>query len=210
MRRSSLSRYGALTGMAFVVLLIIVRLVEGSLPSADDSTASVIAFWHDNQDEQILVAILASLAGVLFVWFAGVLRGALREDGDAQMETLATISFGGALIAMVGLLLGTTFEFAAADTVGDVPVTVTQTLSALQADSYFPIAAGFAIFQIATGMALLRVGLLPRWMAIASIVFGVVWLTPLGFAGILFSVIFVGWVSLALYRGDAELSTVPA
>ena len=208
MRRSSISRYGALTGMAFVVLLIIVRLVEGSLPSADDSTASVIAFWHDNRDEQIFVAILASLAGALFVWFAGVLRGTLREGGDEGMDTLATISFGGALIAMVGLFLGTTLEFAAADTVGDVPVTVTQTLSALQADSYFPIAAGFAIFQIATGMALLQLALLPRWMAIASIVFGIVWLTPLGFVGILFTVIFVAWTSLALYRGEAELATV--
>ena len=207
MRRSSISRYGALTGLAFVALLIIVRLVEGSLPSADDSTASVIAFWHDNQDEQIFVAVLASLAGALFVWFAGVLRGALREGEDPQTETLAAISFGGALIAMMGLLIGTSLEFAAADTVGDVPVTVTQTLSALQADSYFPIAAGFGIFQIATGMALLRVALLPRWMAIASVVFGVIWLTPLGFVGIAFSVIFVAWTSLALYRGDAELAT---
>jgi hypothetical protein len=56
---------------------------------------------------------------------------------------VATLSFGGAVIAAVGTLDTSTVEYAAADTAGKVP-DQSQTLSALQADTFLAVAAGFA------------------------------------------------------------------
>jgi hypothetical protein len=207
MNKSAVERFGPLTGIVFAALLISFRAVEGSgLPDADESTAEVVKFWTDNQSSQIVVAILASLAGVFFVWFGGVFRGALR-DGDGYNETLATLVFGGALIAAGGFFADTTVEFAAADTAGDVPGQVTQTLSALQADTFFGIAAGFAIFNVAAGIAVLRTGLLPRWLGWVSVVTGVLWLTPGQFVAIFLTLLFIVWTSVVLFRHESGAPT---
>ena len=118
MNKSAIDRLGPLTGLVFAALLVSVRLIEGSgLPDADEPTGRVVSYWTQHSSEQMTVAVLASLAMVFFVYFAGVLRGALQEaEGGSGM--LATISFGGAVIAAVGGLATTTAEYAAAHTVG--------------------------------------------------------------------------------------------
>src|SRR3954466_1576373 len=142
MNRSAIDRLAPLTGLVFAALLVIVRVVEGSgLPDADASAASVVSYWTQHQSEQITVAVLASFAAVFLVFFAGVLRGVLRE-AEGGGGTLSAISFGGALVTAVGMLGITTVEFAAAHSAGHVPAAVTQTLSALQADTYFGVSAG--------------------------------------------------------------------
>src|SRR5262249_2768003 len=137
-----------------------------------------------------------------FVWFAGVLRTALRA-AEGEDGTLAAISFGGALIAAAGMLTITTVEYAAAHSAGDVPATVTQTLSALQADTFLGLAAGFGIFGIATGLAMVRTGAISVRLGWLSVVAGVLWLTPGEFVAIFLTVIFVVLVSIRLYRSES-------
>ena len=61
----------------------------------------------------------------------------------------------------------------AAETIGDVAPQVTQTFSALQSDFFFPLAIGFSVFLLASGLAMLRTGLFPAWMGWAAVVLGV-------------------------------------
>jgi hypothetical protein len=211
MSKNGVSRASALTGVGFAVLLVIFRVIESgaSLPDANDSTAKVVAFWTKHDSEQIAVAIIASFAAVLFVWFSGVLRSALA-DSEGGRATFANLSLAGGVLAGAGMLFITTVEYAAADSAGEVPAAVTQTLSVLQADTFFMVAAGFAIFGLAAGLVILRTAVFPGWLGWISVVAGVLWLTPVQFAGIVLSVAFVVATSIMLFRDAGESSTVAA
>ena len=62
---------------------------------------------------------------------------------------------------------------------------MTQTFSALQSDFFFPLAIGFSVFLLASGLAMLRTGLFPAWMGWAAVVLGVLSVTPAGFFALL-------------------------
>jgi hypothetical protein len=175
---------------------------SASLPDANVSTSDAVDFWTQNRGSQMTVAILASLSGLALLWFAGTLRSVLRraEGGD----TLATISLAGAVVAVSGFFLDTSIEYTAAHSAGDVPAQVTQTLSVLQADTWLPIAGGFAVFGLATGLALLYGAVMPKWLAWVSLVAGALWLTPAQILGMLLSVIFVVATSIQLLRGRVD------
>jgi hypothetical protein len=184
-----------------VILLVIFRVIEAgaSLPDADESTVKVVQYWTDHHDGQIVVAILASFSAVFLVWFVGTLRSALHE-AEGGTGTLANIAFAGAIIAAVGFLADTTVEYTAADTAGDVPPQVTQALSALQADTFLPIAAGFGLFGIAAGLAVLGTRVFPRWLGWVALVAGVLWLTPGEILGFGLLVIFIVATSIIMFR----------
>ena len=86
----------------------------------------------------------------------------------------------------------------AADTSGDVPAQVTWTLSVLQADFFFPLAVGFAVFLLASGLALLRGAAFPDWPGWVALVLGLICLTPGGFFGVLGGLAWILGISVML------------
>ena len=157
------------------------RIIGSEYPDADASTNEAVAFWTDNADEQMVVAFAGTVSTLFFVWFAAVLRGNfLRLQGGSS--SLAAISFAGAIVASVAVLLQESIVFTAAESVGDVPDNITQTMSVLQAEFFLPLMAGFAIFHVGAGAAVVHTGALPKWLGWASIVTGILWLTPAIFA----------------------------
>jgi hypothetical protein len=199
-RGGSIARLGSLTGVLFAALLAAVRLIEGNgLPDATASTSSVVAYWTSHRGSQMLVAVLASFAAVCLTWYAGNLRAALAR-AESGSSRLSNIAFGGALVAVAGMLFDTTVEYCAAHTAGHVPGTVTQTLSALQADTFLGMAAGFAIFGLAAGIAVLKTKVMSPKLGWLSVAAGVLWLTPGEFVAIFLSVVFVAASSVVLYR----------
>jgi hypothetical protein len=198
--RGSIARLGSLTGVLFAALLAGVRVIEGSgLPDATASTSSAVAYWTSHRGSQMLTAVLVTFAAVCLAWYAGHLRSAIaRAEGGSA--TLANITFGGGLLAAAAALATAGIEYAAAQTAGHVPGTVTQTLSALQADTFLPIAGGFAVFSLAAGIAVLKTGVMSSKLGWLSVVAGVLWLTPGEFVAIFLSVIFVAISSVVLYR----------
>jgi hypothetical protein len=175
--RGRLERAESLTGIVFLALLISSFLVGGSPPDADASTRTVVAFWREHENGQIASALLAGFAAVFLVWFGGVVRTTLRE-AEGGPGRLATTAFGGFLLIAAGGLALCGFQFTAADTVGDVPDTVTQTLSALSQDFYFLLDGGVLVAVFATAVATLRHGALPRWFGYLSLAVGVIFLIP--------------------------------
>jgi hypothetical protein len=209
MEKRGLERYAPLAGLAFVVLAAVSIIFSSEPPAADDSTADVLSYWAENDSDEIAAAIIGSLAILLFVWFAGSLRAALweREGGSGR---LATLGFAGAVIGAAGVLVGNSFEFAAADTVGDVPPEVTQTLSVLYADVFFAIAIGLMLFFLASGIAVVRYGLLPAWLGWVAIVAALLFPTPLFFVPLLVLILWVAIVSVMLFRQDRPAAPPPA
>lgn len=201
MDSSRLERLAPLSGVVFVVLLVVSFIVSGSTPSPDDPPQQVTSFWQDNDSKEIIASILGALAAVFLVWFAGSIReGIARSEGG--FGRLGTTAFGGFLIMAVGGLAFSGFSFAAADTAGDVPATVTQTLSVLNGDFFFMIGAGQLIALAALAAATLRHGFLPRWLGFVMIALAVLSFTPVGFIAFLAFLVVALIVSVILYRGQ--------
>jgi hypothetical protein len=202
MTRSNLERYAPLTGIVFVVLVVIAAIVGGETPDVDDSTISVVRWWQDNDTSQIWANSIAAWSTIFLVWFAGSLRTALRR-AEGEPGRLSVVSFGGALLIAAGLLSFAGFGFAAADIADDVPdvaPAVVQTLSVLNSDFFLLVAGGTGLFMIATGLAVVRFGALPTWMGYVAVVLGIAAVTPLGFFAFLATGIWILIASVLLYQ----------
>jgi hypothetical protein len=158
-------------------LLVLSFVVGGSPPDAGDSTEEVVGFWQDHHDAQIAAALLAGFAAVFLVWFGAVVRTMLRA-AEGEPARLAATAFAGFLLIAAGGLALAGFQFTAADTVGEVPATVTHTLAALYQDFFFLLDGGVLVAVFATATATLRHRALPRWIGYLSIAVGLVFLTP--------------------------------
>ena len=60
MDSQGLQRLAPLTGIAFVVLVVVAVVVGGETPDNDDSLRSIVAFWKDNEGEQIASSLIAA------------------------------------------------------------------------------------------------------------------------------------------------------
>jgi hypothetical protein len=202
MSSSRLERLAPLTGVVFAVIFYVAVALTGDEPEADAGAAKAVKYWSDNDSKEIAVSIGGVLAVVFFVWFAGTLRSRLLE-AEGGAGRLANTAWAGALIFSTGLLTLVAISFTAADTAGDVPPTVTQTLSALNSDLFFPAAGGGALLYLGTGVAALRTLALPKWLGWVSIVLGVVCFTPAGFVPFLLLGLWTAADSVILYRSGA-------
>src|SRR4051794_37020244 len=103
---SGLSRWGALGGVAYVVLFAVgVILVFNGEPDSDSAPAKVIAFYSDSghRDRINIGWVVAGLGIFFFLWFVGALRQTVRrlEGGDGFLTALTTI--GGTVYATLTL-----------------------------------------------------------------------------------------------------------
>src|SRR2546423_6280883 len=206
-RPSTAERLAPLTGLVFAIAFLVILFASGDSPNADAHTAKVINYWTKHKDSEMVTSLIAAIAFLFFAWFAGCLRArlALLEGGGRR---LANTCFGGALIMTVGALLFSGTSFAAADTVGKVPVTVTQSIHVLNNDLFFPLAGGAALFLLAAGVLSLRTRALPAWLGWVAIVLGIVSVTPVGFFAILVAILWVAIVSVLLYLRPVEPAAV--
>lgn len=195
-----LERFAPLAGVLFVLLVIVALTVGGESPSADDSVETVLDYFDGDRDSALAASIILAIATVPFLWFAGVLRSVLAA-AEGPPARLANTAWGGAIVIAVGIALLAGFTFAAADTVNDVPAETTQTLSVLQADLFFPVMIGAAVFLLASGLAIVRSGALPAWLGWAALVLGVAALTftPAAFFAIVLMLVWIVVVGATLF-----------
>ncbi len=163
--------------------------------------------WSAHDSRLIIASVLGTLAVIFLVWFGGSLRSALlrAEAGEGRLSMLA---FAGILVIAITGGIGSSLQFAVADSVGDVPAGVTQALSVLSSDFFLPFLAGVAIVMFASGFCVLRFGGLPRWLGWAAIVIGIASVAgPVAFFGFIASFVWVLVVSVTLYIRGAQATT---
>ena len=202
--------FAPLTGVLFVVLVVVAVIVGGETPDADDGIGKVVAYWSDNDGKAIASAIIAAYSAVFFLWFAGTLRAVLAA-AEGPPTRLASTAWGGAILVTVGWSILIAATFVAADTAGDVAPQVTQTLSVLQADFFFPLAVGAGVFLLANGLAILRTGALQSWIGWVAVVLGVAAISPVGFFAIVLMLVWILVVSVVLFQSSGRVrpSEVP-
>jgi hypothetical protein len=169
-----------LTGAAFFVVALLGFAIGGEPTSADKPAAAVVAFYVDNKDATQIGALLAVLAVLLLVFFAAYLRKVLHEAAG-EGEMLSLVAFAGLVIVAVGFAIDATILFALAESAADIDPAAAQALQALYDNDFMPMILGVMAFLWATGLSVLRSGVLPAWLGWLMIALAVVGATPVGF-----------------------------
>jgi hypothetical protein len=199
---SRLDRFAPLTGLVAVVLWIVgVFLLEkDDRPDGKDTAAFVE--WVQQNDTSILAGAIVFGFGVLFfLWLLGSLRAALvaAEGGTGR---LASIAFGAGVAVCVSLMFAYLPHGQAAFDHENTSDTAIESLVRV-GDAFFGGAVLFSIpLLVATGLAILRLGALSRWLGWASLALAAVMaVPPLGFFGLVLGLpLWTLALSLALYR----------
>jgi MFS family permease len=168
----SWERLSALTGPAFVVLIVLAVLVGGRLPDADAPVADVQEFFSDRTG--VLAGIfLRFFAGFAFLWFAGTLRSALAR-AEGETARLANVAFGAALVFLAAGMAANVALAAGSFRADELEPSLA---GALLTMVYFAYAAGgFAIAWLlaATFVVVLRTGVFPAAVGWAAATIAVV------------------------------------
>ena len=172
------ARYGAATGIVFVVLLVIAFIVMTEPPNADAPAEEYTAYFSENQDSVNTGVLLGTLSLFFFIWFAGTLASALRVT--AGSPRLPTIAFGGAIAAAVAFFIGLTALAVAAHRPEEVSPELTRALYDAFVLSAVPAVAGLVALFGATAAIILRSDLLPDWVGWLSGVTAVLQLLAFG------------------------------
>ena len=203
-------RLAPLTGIVFVVLLILAFVVvEGETPDIDDSAQKITSFYHDDQGKHIAAVILVALSTIFLTVFAVSLREFLRLPGESDFWP--TVALVGGAVAVAGFLVAAGIHFALIDG-GDKNISpdAMVALNAIDADDFFGFATPLGIMLLGAGGATLRAGAaLPKWMGWAAIVLFVVFFTPAGFAAFGLTGIWIIIASILMYQ-RSEASAAPA
>jgi uncharacterized membrane protein len=179
-----------LTGVAFFVVGIVAFLIGGEPKSADDPVREIVDFYVDNKDSVQISAVAATVAGVLLVFFGAYLRKVLRAAGG-EGEILSLVAFIGLVLVALGVAIDSTISFALSEAAEDVNPVAVQALQALWDNDFLPIQLGVLAFLWATGIAVIRTGVLPKWVGWLMVVLGIVGATPIGFVSSLASALLV-------------------
>ena len=203
--------WAPLTGVAFLVLLILSFIVGGEPPDANSPPQEIVDHYVDNKDSVQIGAVISGVAAAFLVFFAGSLRRALR-DAEGPGGVLSAVAFAGAVIMATGAAIDGMISIALAERADDIEPVGVQTLQALWDNDWLPIALGITVLLFASGLSIARHGALPRWLGWVALLIAVATATPIGFVGFMGAALWVLVVSILLalrLRGEAPASRPP-
>ena len=191
MERSSREWLVPLMGVLFLVLLFASFIVAGEPKDAANPPEEIKQWYIDNKDQAEIGAFIGTLAAAALIFYGAYLRKVLSV-GDRIGTTLPTLVLIGATVVAIGGSIDNMLQFATAERADDIPATSVQTIQAIWDNDFLPLALGVLVFNWSVGLAVLRSGVLPRWMGWAAVVFGVLSLLgPIGFAGVIGAALWV-------------------
>ena len=198
MERKSREWLVPLTGIAFIVLLVVSFIVQGSPTSADHPPSEVQQWYQDNKDAAEISAFLGVLAAVLLVFFGAYLRKVL-EAAEGPNSMLPILVLIGVTIVAIGGAIDGMLLFAAAEAADDIPGAEIQVIQAIWDNDFLPLVLGVMVFLWSVGLSVLRSGALPKWLGWLAIVFAVISLAgPIGFIGAIGAALWIIIASIML------------
>ena len=202
----SVQRLGAL-GIVYAVLYVVASAFTLNVPQAGAGAPQVITYYSSHF-APITASIFLMIAGsVVFLFFLGSLRRALDLSGESRVLS-SVVTAGGAVYA-AGLLVDALLANALLDAGHYHSVAAASAINVIAANDWAPVVAGLSAVALGTGVAALRGGGLPRWLAWASIVLGVLAVAgPLGEAALWISPLWSVAVGITLMRASGRAPAV--
>ncbi len=203
----SRDRLAALTGVGFIVLLIVGGIVAGQPPDAGDSVQDIANYYRDNKDSIEIGSFIGVAAVLLLIWFGAYLRHVLSTAGSGPV--LSALPLVGTAIVAVGFAIDATISISIAEAVDDIEPASVQTLQALWDNDFVPLALGALLFLISSGLSIVLYGGLPKWLGWVALALAVIGFTPAGFAAFIGAGIWILVVSVLLAMRAAPSTSAP-
>jgi Domain of unknown function (DUF4386) len=210
-------RWAALSGIAFVALMLTGAAFVIDVPAADASSQEIAAYLADseNHTRNIIGAYIWVLGGLAFLGFVTGLRAVLRRaEGDPG--TLSSLVFGAGVVftAVWSVSAAALASVAYAVEFSDAPVNNHDLVRVLPqlGSLLLLLGGGFAgiLLLLATSTLIFRTRVLPRWLAWLGILVAIALVFDVTYMNIL---PLVGWVlvaSIALLMRKHETATAAA
>jgi hypothetical protein len=173
-----LARFAPFTGVGFALVFAIAEAIATIYPAPGSASAgkAVIRFYQRHGTAMHVKDILLSLAFILLLGFVGTLRSYLRRA--APVEGLIAIMPAVAAVLLAGTTTAEGIEYALANAASQLSPGAAQTLNVLHADLVLTKAAALCALGLISGLAILRAGLLPRWLGWLPLVMALLAFTP--------------------------------
>lgn len=202
----ALRRLAPLTGILWAITFTayVILAWEPAPKFGEGSPEEIVAYFTDEKSRILAGSLLASVSGVLFLWWGSCLRSALAE-AEGSTGRLANAAFGSAVAAVAIGVAGPLVN-----AVGAIRVDQAGTIDPATATAIFDIGqvlfgaaeqAAASALVIATGLAALRYrAVLPTWLALISVPLGVALLLPaISLVALGVGVVWVSVISVLLY-----------
>lgn len=154
----------AVTGIAFVAVILVTYFIAPRLPKADATADEILRYFTDNRSQVLAQSFLGAAAVGLLLWFGGSLRSFLMrfEGGTGR---LAGVAFGGAVASAVVALAGTVLVGTVASRgSGEADALTTDLLFDLQNVTFTVVWAPIVVMVAATSFLGLHKGAVPAWL----------------------------------------------
>ena len=187
---SWLERWAPISGIAFVVLMVVGSMLVGDIPAPDAPRQEIADYLADSgtHTRNLIGGYLWVIGALAVLWFLVLLRNDIRK-AEGGTGSLSTLAFG-AGVAFVAVWMVSAAAYVAlpyAIELRNAPITDTQLVSVLPVTGRLSLLlgggfSGIVVILAAVG-AIFRTGVFPRWLAwlgiVASIVllFDVVYIT---------------------------------
>jgi hypothetical protein len=169
-------RVGAISGLVYVVLVLLSGFLSPQQPRIDSAPATTLAWVHNHRVILQVGMILGLFAAAMFLWFVGYLRHVLnRAEGGA--ESLSPIVFGsGIAVAVISALAALPIAllvFMDGQSGGVQDPTVIRMLGDLNQVFFAASCAVTAVFLFSLGSAMLLREIAAPWLGWVSLVVAV-------------------------------------
>lgn len=205
------SRWGALSGIAFAVLYVVIFFSPlQDLPEGAYSDQRVVDLYADAGWRTGIIAgsYLTAVAGLCLLRFLVDVHGVLRR-AEGERGSLATLALAGGLVYVAMLFAaGAAFGVLALGAIGEAPQPVDPALAKLLVQLGFSLLLVYGLFAaialvLASSVVALRTAALPRWLAMSGFVVAPLLALGTAYMPQLLVPLWVLGVSVTLLRGSA-------
>jgi hypothetical protein len=192
-----------LSGVLFALTLVGGLTLTSGEPDNSATAGNIFSYWHGHYGRELVSSLLLIPFAIVFLLvFVVELRRAIHAR-EVEAPVYSPLMFAGGILVAAGLgvtgSLGAAVATAAHHGSGDS----TYTLAQIQSYDWVPWMVGFAVLLIAGG---LRTYAFPRWFAVATLIIGVVCLTPAGAFALFVLPVWAVAASVVLYRKSPSRS----
>lgn len=198
---TTIERYAPLSGLAFVVLLVVGVSLAGNAPMIDASAAELVEYTADNGALLRVSAFVLVIAMLALLLFVGCLRSAASDRG--AHPALTAVLAGGGVIAAAGIGIDAGLRFTLAESVDHIGPEALQAVYAVWSGYFWAIHAGFGLLILAACLVALAARSGPSWLAGVGVIGSALLAVPVvavTLIGLIIGGVWVMATSILLYR----------
>jgi hypothetical protein len=204
-------RFAPLTGIVFVVLLVIgFGVLGGDTPDSDEGAPTIISYYNDHQGREIAAGIVVVLAVVFLALFVVALRDYLRGDGGGVGGFWSNVLLVGGAASVAGFFGAVGVHAALIDGADQhIAPAAMVALNSLDNWDFFAFVTPLAIMMLGATGAILKGGAaLPKWLGWAALVLFIGYFAgPFGFLAFMLTGVWIIITGIVMYQRSSVAAT---